>query len=434
MKIWYILMIFPAETFAASDIRELRRLGGKVSVHALRGPRPGWEQILQEGHLSGVEVTHGGAKTIIPGLRTVLARPGLSLILIGWLLRQCFARPVDMVKSFALIPRAMDLLARAEKEKPEVIHLFWGHYPSILGYLVKKKCPTTVLSIFLGAYDLFFRDFPGTREVAAGADLVFTHAHANVPAITRMGVPEARIQVIYRGIDLERIRSAERSRVGRRILTVGRLISVKRIDAALAVFQSVRKTWSDATMVVLGDGPERTRLETMADAWGLKGAVQFRGHVPQSEVFAEMAVSEVFLLLSDAPSERLPNVAKEAMAAGCACVVTNTAGISELITDGISGFIVPTGAAPGEVASVISRIFNDPGMRLRFHARALEHLREHFDLRASMQEYLLQWSAAAEGKGGEAPPSKRPEVAGSPASRKGHDNAHSLPSSIFRSP
>jgi glycosyltransferase involved in cell wall biosynthesis len=419
MKVWYITMVFPAEAFVASDVRALRRLGAQVSIHSLRGPRPEWKQLLQEINLPGVEVTHGDARAIISGLWIAVVRPGLSLTLICWLIRQCIARPVDMVKSFALLPRVLDLLVRVEKEKPEVVHLFWGHYPSILGYLVKKKCPTTVLSIFLGAYDLFFRSFRGTREVAAGADLIFTHAHTNIPTIAQMGIAEERIQVVYRGIDLERIKSAEGSRVPRRILTVGRLIPVKQMDSVLATFRLVRRSWPDATLTVLGDGPERPRLEAMADAWGLQDAVQFRGHVPQAEVFAEMAVSEIFLFQSISPSERLPNVAKEAMAAGCACIVSDTPGISELITDGVSGFIVPQRATHEEVSSVISRIFTDPMLRRRFHARALEHLKAHFDFRSSMEKYLLQWSVAAAGKAERATPAQtEPAVVGSPAAGK----------------
>ena len=60
MKIWYILMTFPApaQTYAANDVRALIRLGNKVSVHALRGPRRDAEQLIDEWGFSDVDVTH----------------------------------------------------------------------------------------------------------------------------------------------------------------------------------------------------------------------------------------------------------------------------------------------------------------------------------------------------------------------------------------
>ena len=269
------------------------------------------------------------------------------------------------------------------------MHLFWGHYPAIVAFLVKNHLPDTVLTIFLGAYDLS-REFPGTPDVARQADAVWTHARYNVEKILSFGIPVQRINVAYRGIDLNRIDSADCQRVRHRIVSAGRLIPLKRMEAVLAAFQIIRSKWADATLVLLGEGEERPRLEKLTREWGIQDAVVFRGHVPHDEVLAEMAVAEVFLLLSR--SERLPNVAKEAMASGCACIVTATEGIEELITHGKSGFIVSNEAVPEEVAEMVGKVFANSDVRSNFQGHALEILREHFDVDASMRKYLENWS------------------------------------------
>jgi len=393
VKIWYITMKFPApsETFAANDIRALRRLGAKVSVHSLRGPWLGWEGLLQERNLSNLEVTHGGVKSTFSGLWLSLKRPWVTLSLLVWLLRICSTHPVHLAKSLLLIPRVVELFVLLEREQPDVVHLFWGHYPSLFAFLVNKYRPNIVLTIFLGAYDLF-REFPGTPDVAKQADTVWTHAHFNINKIVSLGVPAQKIQVTYRGIDLSLIRAADCPRVAHRLVSAGRMLPLKGMETVLSAFRIIRDQWSDATLVLLGEGPDRPRLEKLVCEWGLQDAVVFRGHVPHSEVFAEMAVAEVFLLLSRSGSERLPNAAKEAMASGCACIVTDTDGIDELITHGKSGFIVSQEVLPEEVAEIVSRFFVNAELRASFHSYALEHLRERFDVDTSMRTYLENWS------------------------------------------
>jgi glycosyltransferase involved in cell wall biosynthesis len=162
------------------------------------------------------------------------------------------------------------------------------------------------------------------------------------------------------------------------------------MEAVLAAVQIIRSKWADTTLVLMGEGPERPRLEKMACEWGMQGAVIFRGHVPHDEVLTEMSAAEVFLLLSR--SERLPNVAKEAMASGCVCIVTETEGIDELITHGKSGFIVSQEAAPEKAAEVVTEIFMNDELRSDFQSHAVEILRERFDVDTSMRKYLENWS------------------------------------------
>ena len=81
------------------------------------------------------------------------------------------------------------------------MHLYWGHYPGLVGHLVMKYLPEIVLSSSLSAYDLF-ENYECSKPVARSAAFVRTWAGVNVPAIEAYGVSPDRIKVFYQGIDV----------------------------------------------------------------------------------------------------------------------------------------------------------------------------------------------------------------------------------------
>ena len=148
----------------------------------LRGPHRDTERLLQERGFAGLEVTHGTASNVFRGLLLALARPALAGSLALWVIRHSGGRPVHVVKGLALLPRMLELFKRLELDPPDVVHVFWGHYPATFGWLVREHAPEVVVLSSLVAYDLAC-DFPGSMAVARRAHLVSTCAAANVPAI-----------------------------------------------------------------------------------------------------------------------------------------------------------------------------------------------------------------------------------------------------------
>jgi glycosyltransferase involved in cell wall biosynthesis len=286
----------------------------------------------------------------------------------------------------------MGILAELEREQPDVVHLFWGHYPCMVGYLVAETMPATVLSLFLGAHDIS-RRYAGSAWLAARADLVSTHARWNFSAIKALGVAEERIHLAYRGIDRTRFAGKRRAKVPRRILCAGRLEAGKGMDDVLVTFSEIRARWPDACLHVLGDGSDRAALESISRTLGIDRAVTFRGHVPQEEFAWELAAAEVFLFMSWEESERLPNVVKEAMASRCLCVVTDTYGIEELVRDGCHGFVVPR----REVRAAVRRVDDIFSGRVDVAGildAASDHIAADFDAMRSMGSYEKRWRDA----------------------------------------
>lgn len=390
MKVFYITMFFPAPTepFAAGDVRALLEMGTELSVHSLRRPFPGSRQLLEERRLENLSVTHGGWRSFFRGLVISFMHPLVFLQLFFWLVRVSKRRTSHFFKGLVLMPRAMEVFALLLRERPDVVHLFWGHYPSLVGFLVQRFLPGTVLSTFLGAYDLW-TGFGGSADVAKKADVVWTHAGCNVPAILAWGVDREKIRVCHRGIDLSPAGASNREKVRRRVVTAGRLKQTKGMDRVLRMFAMAVSRWPDATLVILGKGPEESNLRALAGELGIENAVIFRGHVPHEEVFREMDAAEVFVLMTRHVAERLPNVVKEAMACRCLCLVSSTPGIEELVADGETGFVLDLDEKV--FAARLDDIFAHPERYAPMVDAAEAFVRENFDARRQMGKYRQAW-------------------------------------------
>lgn len=392
LNVAYIAMVFPepSETFASNDVRVLWRAGVNVSVHSLRAAHKASARMLEERSLTAIPLTHGDTAAVKRGLKTGLVRPGLLLDLLAWIVRWNWKKPEHLVKSLVLAPPAIDIFTHLERERPEVVHLYWGHYPSLVGHLVQSYLPETVVSISLSAYDLELA-YGGSAPVAQKADMVSTWAGVNVKQIAEAcGVSEARVSVIYQGVTLDRFADLKLTKTKRRIVTAGRLIPSKGTADVLRVFSNVLKRWPDASLVVLGDGTERGRLQALAQSLKIDHAVTFRGHVSHDEVFEEMAKAEVFLFMSEKSSERLPNVVKEAMGCRCVCIVTHTPGMEELLYDGLHGYIVSQGDV-ATASSCVEQVFSNDGVEKAMTDRAYEHLEKTFDINHVMAQFQARW-------------------------------------------
>lgn len=392
MKVAYVFMQFPvaSEAFAAVELRALRRQGAEVAVLAYRRPPPDAQALLAERGLADLTVFQGGGAALLEGLWQMLLHPVDSLALISEILRHCWRRPLQLCKALALVPRSFSLLHRLETLKPDVLHLFWGHYPSLLGLLARRRLPRTVISLFLGAYDLE-EAFPLSARLARAADLVVTHARANLPALKALGLNPAGVEVCYRGIDIAKPPPAPQKTRGL-IVVAERLVPQKRTADALAVFARVAAAVPEARLLVLGAGPEQERLQGLAAQLGIDVKVTFAGHLPQTDVFRRLAAAEVALTMSRSRSERLPNALKEAMLQRCLCLATRSTGIEELISDGETGLLVDFEAIEDAARRLID-VLRDPAAVDRIGRHAQAHVLAHFDVDHLMAGRLQRWSS-----------------------------------------
>jgi glycosyltransferase involved in cell wall biosynthesis len=171
-------------------------------------------------------------------------------------------------------------------------------------------------------------------------------------------IPRQRITTIFNGVDLDRVRQLASepltdpwfaSGAPPVLLAVGRLAPQKDYPTLLKAFARVRAQ-RQVRLVILGEGPERRRLENMAASLGITADVKMPGEAPNP--FPFMARARLFVLSSG--WEGLPTVLLEALACGCPVVSTDCpSGPSEILEYGALGRLVPVGDDLGLADAVL---------------------------------------------------------------------------------
>jgi len=175
---------------------------------------------------------------------------------------------------------------------------------------------------------------------------------------------------------------------GDKIVYVGRLIRGKGVADLLQALRSL----PDAPAVIVGDGPERPRLEEMAA--GLP--VEFVGKVAPQEVAGYLQQARLLVLPSYL--EGLPNVILEAMAQGVPVVTTRTGGMPDVVRHEETGLLFE----PGQVEQLVQhlrRLRADDALWQRCSAHGQEAVREYgWDAVAPRMEELLQEAVRSHGE------------------------------------
>lgn len=143
------------------------------------------------------------------------------------------------------------------------------------------------------------------------------------------------------------------------LLSVGRLDPYKGFDVVLRAFARVRCAFPDWKLVILGEGPERSVLESLSDQLGLQDVVQMPGTVSDPEVW----MAQAGLVVQASRFEGFPNVLLEAMGMGAAVISSNCrSGPSDIIADGINGRLVPVNDVD-TLAQAMADLMSNPDLR-----------------------------------------------------------------------
>jgi sugar transferase (PEP-CTERM/EpsH1 system associated) len=212
--------------------------------------------------------------------------------------------------------------------------------------------------------------------------------------VREIGVNRERLGIIYNGVDLQRFSaegpgsSAEEVLIG----SVGRLAAVKNYPLLLRALAAL----SDAPpwrLVLVGDGPERAPLESLAVELGIRERVEFLGH--RDDVPPLLQSMAVFVLPS--VSEGLSNTLLEAMAAGAAIVASDVGGNKEIVGHDVSGLLFDSDDLNG-LTEALRRLITDASLRKRLSHAAALRVREQFSIEVMLQRYQEMYRRVAGGE------------------------------------
>jgi glycosyltransferase involved in cell wall biosynthesis len=124
---------------------------------------------------------------------------------------------------------------------------------------------------------------------------------------------------------------------------------------------------SGVSLVIAGDGPERSALERRAVELGLDSRVRFLGSVPRETVLRLFRAADASVLPS--AWENFPHTVVEALAVGCPVIATAVGGVPEVVRDGENGLLVPP-CDSAALAGALERFFGDASLRERLRGAA----------------------------------------------------------------
>jgi glycosyltransferase involved in cell wall biosynthesis len=229
------------------------------------------------------------------------------------------------------------------------------------------------------------------------------------------GVSPAKVAVIFNGVDdaflvrrpVEDAATSGAEDRPRRLVTIARLDAFKGVDVFLDAAALVIARYPDLELHIVGGGPLRASLEQQAGALGIAASVTFHGLL--TDVAGPLLMADIFALTSR--SEGLGVAAIEAMAASKPVVASAVGGLSEVVVDGETGFLIRprrvAGGAPEPdreaIAEAILRLLGKPDLAQSMGRAGRLRYEDHFTARAFASKYEALYT----GRAGTAAPAHR---------------------------
>ncbi|UCF78663.1 MAG: glycosyltransferase [Candidatus Eiseniibacteriota bacterium] len=263
--------------------------------------------------------------------------------------------------------RVVGRLARLlREERVQLLQTFF-YRPEILGAFAAAMARVPV--VIGSQHDVMVPGGRLSRFLLRASRLKVRHVIANCEACRRQrqlltGLAPESVSVIHIGLSGDEMAAAGEGELPASetdffeaapvVLWVGRLLHVKGPDVFLRAAATVLRHNPGARFLVVGDGPMRSELDSLADELGLGGAVRFAGETGTLQGI----LGSSSVVVCSSRSEGVPTVLMEAMAAGTPVVAPDVGGVGELVRDGVDGLLFESQNSD-ELASAVSRLLSD---------------------------------------------------------------------------
>jgi colanic acid/amylovoran biosynthesis glycosyltransferase len=283
------------------------------------------------------------------------------------------------------------------KNPPQLIHAAWGGAPATAAWML-WRFDGHRFSAAAHAYDIY--EHGGDwwlRDKLEHAAFIHTSTEMARRSLIGHGLPAERIHCIRRGLD--KLPPVKRLRVSReplRLVCVARLIEKKGLDHQLRIYAALRAAGVPFEARIIGEGPLRPGLERLAGRLGIAVSVTFTGHVPQHEVWSQLAWADVLLhtgiVAASGDRDGLPNVIPEAMCVGVLVVTSPVAATTEAVTDGVTGLVAPA-EDPAAWVQALRRLATDDALAERLRSAARKWVEENFNAHDNAARLLTLFRA-----------------------------------------
>ncbi len=277
-------------------------------------------------------------------------------------------KPNATLAFFGVPSGAIAWLLKKVYQIPYVISLRGGDVPGFRPYDFHfyHKLIAPFLRVIWRNAAAVIANSKGLRQLAQGFDARF------------------EIPVIPNGVDLELYKSGGRDWSAPRLLSVGRIVHQKGLDLAMHALGGLKElNWE---WRIAGDGPEMGSLQALAQELGIQDRVVFLGWQSRQQLIENYKQSNVFLFPSR--HEGMPNAVLEAMASELPVVATCISGNEELVTDGVTGCLVPSEDIEA-LQTALKKILSDATLRQQMGNASRRRVEENYSWESTAQQYAL---------------------------------------------
>lgn len=400
IRLAYLTSQYPAasHTFIRREVEALRELGWAIDTFSVRPPGGGEasnEADRSEADRAFYILKQSAGAFLAAHLAELFTRPGPYLRTFGLALNHRAHGSRGLLLGIAHFAESVLLARELRKRGTMHLHNHFANSAATVGLLASRLLGIRWSFTMHGISET---DYPAGlmlgRKIEA-ADLVICVSWFGRAQGMRLVDPREweKMHVVRCGLPFDRIPLKSPAATEKKtIICVGRLSPEKGQAGLLRAFAKVRSLHPRLELRLVGDGPERGALQALASELGLSSAVTFAGRLPEEEVLAEIAHSDLLVLPSF--MEGLPIVLMEAMAVGVPVIASRVAGIPELVEDGATGLLF-TPSNWDELASAIDRLIGDETLQARLVERAKAKVAAEFDTRKSAAELARLFTSAS---------------------------------------
>lgn len=211
------------------------------------------------------------------------------------------------------------------------------------------------------------------KRIFMGASAVVCNSRNTADMVMQLGIPTERIVVAYPGVDTARFgvlpqaADGAASIPGPVLLSVGYLIRQKGHETTIRALPQLVKEWPSLRYLIVGDGPEKSRLKSLAVELGVAANVRFLGRVPETQLLEAYRAADVFVqpsVVVDGVTEGYGIAFVEAGAAGLPVIGGRCGGVVEAVVDGVTGLLVTPGDE-SDFSRAVCSLLRDDDLRRR---------------------------------------------------------------------
>ena len=244
----------------------------------------------------------------------------------------------NLASALRVLPSRLDKLL--ENFAPEIIHAHALGSNSEIGAFLKERLGLPLVVTTHGSdttVPMNLGEHERIRRLCGKADAIVAVSGALRDRLLPCGT-NTPVHVIHNGFRLQHL-SGQMRKVPYTFHQTSHLIELKKVDVTIRAFAQIHAAHHEARLTILGKGVMRQELEDLCRQLEVTESVRFLGEVPNAQVFEELGRAQFYIMPS--VREGLPISYLEAMASGCVTVGTAGEGISEIISSGENGFLVP---------------------------------------------------------------------------------------------